>query len=160
LKVFTIGVYGWTAETFARAIKDAKITSVVDIRRRRGVRGPSYRFANAKALERLVTGEGIMYVSVPALAPTQELRSLQKQADREAGIAKKDRAHLSSAFVDAYRSDILAGYSREMLNELLATVGERPAFLCVEREAAACHRGIFASWVAEQTGCQVVNLTP
>lgn len=160
MKLFTIGVYGWSAEEFSRSINETGITSLVDVRRRRGVRGPLYRFANATALERLVTHQGIRYIAEPRLAPSQEMRALQKDADKKAGATKSSRARLSPTFVHAYRSKILSAYSRDMLDQLLAIAGERPALLCVEREAEACHRSVLASWIAEQTGFQVINLTP
>ena len=141
-------------------MNEAGITSLVDVRRRRGVRGPLYRFANATALERLVTDQGIRYIAEPRLAPSQEMRALQKDADKQVGATKNSREQLSSAFVDAYRSKVLGIYSRDMLNQLLLSAGDRPALLCVERDAVACHRGVLAAWVAEQTGCQVIDLNP
>ena len=47
-EVVTIGVYGWTIETFLDALRDANVHEVLDVRQRRGVRGPEYAWANAK----------------------------------------------------------------------------------------------------------------
>ena len=56
--VVTIGVYGWTAETFLAALRGAGIEQVLDVRQRRGVRGSEYAWANAKRLEAGRAGGG------------------------------------------------------------------------------------------------------
>lgn len=50
--ILTLGVYGYDANAFERAILDAKPDIVVDIRRRRGVRGARYSFANSTRLQK------------------------------------------------------------------------------------------------------------
>ena len=44
-RLYTIGVYGFTKQTFHDALDEARIDAVVDIRRRRGVRGREYSFS-------------------------------------------------------------------------------------------------------------------
>lgn len=50
-KIYTIGVYGFNEEEFFNNIVSANIDTFVDIRKRRGVRGSKYSFANSKRLQ-------------------------------------------------------------------------------------------------------------
>ncbi|MFN2179799.1 MAG: hypothetical protein ACK2UV_09955, partial [Candidatus Promineifilaceae bacterium] len=50
--IVTIGVYGFDETTFFQALKDAGVDTFCDIRRRRGVRGSRYAFANSKRLQK------------------------------------------------------------------------------------------------------------
>ena len=45
------GVYGFTRETFLRALRVADVGIVVDVRQRRGVRGAEYAWANSRRLQ-------------------------------------------------------------------------------------------------------------
>lgn len=45
--VATIGVYGFTAESFLRQLHEAGVTKLIDVRQRRGVRGAEYAWANS-----------------------------------------------------------------------------------------------------------------
>src|SRR5437660_1079576 len=47
----TIGVYGWTADTFLDALRRAGVRQLLDVRQRRGVRGREYAWANAVRLQ-------------------------------------------------------------------------------------------------------------
>lgn len=51
LNVVTIGVYGYTPETFFAALQEAGVDLLCDIRQRRGVRGAEYAFANSQRLQ-------------------------------------------------------------------------------------------------------------
>lgn len=153
-------MYGWTPESFIQALRNARVTSLIDIRRRRGVRGPLYRFANASALQNLVATHAIRYIAEPALAPTEDIRDIQRSADKSGKERKSDRHNVTPEFAAAYRSWILDAYDRTALAALLKEAGERPAFLCVERLPSACHRGILASWLQQVERCEVVHLTP
>jgi uncharacterized protein (DUF488 family) len=159
LTLYTIGVYGWTAESFVQALRRAEVTSVIDIRRRRGVRGELYRFANATALEALLKVNGLGYIAEPRLAPTQEMRELQKHADANAGIGKRSRETLAPAFSSSYEQ-VLANYPKSDLEALLRSAGSRPALLCVERLPSACHRSLVATWISNQTGASTSDLLP
>ena len=50
-EVLTIGAYGWDAETFFAALVRERVAVFCDLRRRRGVRGPEYAFANSARLQ-------------------------------------------------------------------------------------------------------------
>lgn len=48
---FTIGVYGATEETFFKKLVENNIDTLLDIRRRRGVRGLKYSYVNSNKLQ-------------------------------------------------------------------------------------------------------------
>jgi uncharacterized protein (DUF488 family) len=158
LILYTIGAYGFTADTFVEALRSANVTSLIDIRQRRAVRGPLYRFANATALESLIRDNGIAYVPLRTLAPTTEIRSLQRDADRSGSVAKRSRASLSEFFAAAYVDVVLGQFSEADLGDLLRIGGDKPSLFCVERRPEACHRSLAAGWIAGRVGCPVVDL--
>jgi uncharacterized protein (DUF488 family) len=59
LRVATIGVYGFTADSFLRTLREAGVALVVDVRQRRGVRGAEYAWANAQRLQAALAGAAI-----------------------------------------------------------------------------------------------------
>jgi uncharacterized protein (DUF488 family) len=76
-RLVTIGVYGFTADTFLAALREAGVGLVLDVRQRRGVRGPDYAWANSQRLQAALREAGIGYEHHRELAPTTELRQLQ-----------------------------------------------------------------------------------
>lgn len=158
--ILTIGVYGWDAERFAAALLDARCDVLIDIRARRGVRGSEYAFANRGRLEAMAEGHQFAYASMPQLAPTQAIRDQQRGEDREARTAKRVRTGLARSFVEAYQAGVLARLDPTAVIAELASLGSRPAFLCVERTAEACHRGLAAQFVADAAGVKRVHLEP
>jgi uncharacterized protein (DUF488 family) len=157
--LFTIGVYGFDEESFFSALQDADVDLLLDIRRRRGVRGPLYTFANAGRLQQELARHGIAYRHEIGLAPTEETRDLQRAADREGGEGQRRRETLAPEFA--------ADYTRRTLDPfdwpaLIAELGafQRPALLCVERSPEACHRSLAAARLAELTGAPVTHLVP
>jgi uncharacterized protein (DUF488 family) len=76
-KIVTIGVYGFDAESFFAALQRAGVDTLCDIRRRRGVRGSEYAFANRARLEARLAARGIRYVHRLDLAPSTALREAQ-----------------------------------------------------------------------------------
>lgn len=154
-RVYTIGVYGFTAQTFADRLRAADVDLLCDIRARRGVRGASYSFANARRLEQAMEQLGVAYVHEPDLAPTSELRAEQKAVDANTRTPKRERAFLASSFVDGYSKLLSTPEAHDALARIAASA-RRPALLCVEREPRACHRSL----AAESFSVQVVHLTP
>jgi len=57
----TIGVYDFTAESFAEALSGADVRLLLDVRQRRGVRGSAYAWANAVRLQESLAQSGIAY---------------------------------------------------------------------------------------------------
>ena len=105
LKIVTIGAYGFDKESFFQALQDAGVDTFCDIRRRRGVRGSAYAFANSQNLQRRLGELDMDYVYIKELAPSKEIREKQKLEDKQLGIAKRSRMMLGHAFVEAYEQE-------------------------------------------------------
>jgi uncharacterized protein (DUF488 family) len=155
----TIGVYGFTVAEFLRTLKEADVRLVLDVRQRRGVRGPQYAWANSKRLQAALTDAGIGYRHHPELAPTTELRELQYREDDRLGVGKRSREELAPAYRERYTREIL---DRADLGELIAELPDEGAgaLLCVERDPEACHRSLIAARIAAGHGVDVTHLRP
>jgi uncharacterized protein (DUF488 family) len=156
-RVATVGVYGADLESFLRALRAADVALVLDVRRRRGVRGREYAWANARRLQDALRDADIAYAHRPELAPTTELRQLQYAADARRGEGKRSRTVLAPAFVDRYYREILAAAD---LDAVVALMPERAttALLCVEQDPEACHRSLIAQELADAYGLPVADL--
>jgi len=155
----TIGVYGFTAETFLSALRDAGVRLLVDVRQRRGVRGAEYSWANSRRLQSALAEAGIEYRHRRDLAPTTELRRLQYREDARQGVGKRSRIELAPEYRERYTREILDQV------DLGSLVAELPAdaasaLLCVERDPEACHRSLIAERLASEHGLAVAHLRP
>jgi uncharacterized protein (DUF488 family) len=155
----TIGVYGFDEESFLRRLRDADVHRLLDVRQRRGVRGPEYAWANSRRLQAALAEAGIAYEHHPGLAPTTELRRLQYAEDDRQGVGKRSRHELSADYARRYTTEIL---DRADLTPIVAA---RPssgatALLCVERDPEACHRSLIARRLTEQHHIKVEHLRP
>src|SRR4029079_9027038 len=118
-RVVSIGAYGFTADHFFAALRDAGVDTLLDIRQRRGVRGAEYAFANHGRLTAALEAVGIRYLHERGLAPTTEIRTAQYAVDAAEGVSKRQRETLSPAFIEAYTREILAPFDlRAMLDAL------------------------------------------
>lgn len=154
----TIGVYGFDGPGFIRALEEAKIDLVLDVRQRRGVRGSQYAWANAKRLEAALAEADIGYSHLPELAPTTEMRQLQYEEDARKGEGKRSRTALAPAYVESYTEEVL---DQVDLDPIVRFVGDnRAALLCVERDPEACHRSLIAARLEAELGIEVIHLTP
>jgi len=152
-------VYGFTAEEFLQTLRDADVRLLLDIRQRRGVRGPEYAWANAKRLEAALEEAGIAYEHHPELAPTTELRQLQYAEDDRQGVGKRSRASLAPAYVEGYTREILDAADLGDIADALPSTGAAALF-CVERDPEACHRSLVADRIAVEHGVPVEHLRP
>ena len=159
VKVVTIGVYGWTAETFLDALRAADVRLLLDVRQRRGVRGSEYAWANAKRLETALDEAGIRYEHHQELAPTTELRELQYRDDDRAGVGKRSRTELAPEYAERYTREILGRVDLRPLVEGLPEEGSTVLF-CVERDPEACHRSLIAERLEHELGLNVEHLRP
>ena len=155
----TVGVYGFDAAAFLRALRRADVRVLIDVRQRRGVRGSEYAWANAARLQAALAAAGIGYVHLKQLAPTTELRQLQYAEDARLGVGKRSRAQLAPAYVDGYMHEILDPTGVEVVIDALPADG-RGALFCVERDPEACHRSLIAARVADEHGARVIHLRP
>jgi uncharacterized protein (DUF488 family) len=158
-RIATIGVYEFDAAGFIRALDDAGVTQVIDIRQRRGVRGPDYAWANARRLQALLAEARIGYEYHPELAPDTELRHLQYREDDRQGVGKRSRVRLAPEYIRSYTEEILDLVPLEPLVRRLPIHGIG-ALLCVEATAQACHRSLVAERLADRFGFDVVHLEP
>lgn len=160
MRVFTIGGYGFDESSFLAALREADVDLLVDIRQRAGMRGSKYAFLNKTRLQQSMQNLGKDYWHVRDLAPTTEIRDIQRTDDLSRGVVKRERVKLSEAFVDAYERQILeTAFDIEKFCNALEDV-ESIAFFCVERHPEACHRSIVASRVAAYFGIEVKDLFP
>ena len=144
-RIVTIGVYGFTEQEFFDALQAAQVDLLCDVRRRRGVRGSQYAFANSQRLQQRLAELGIAYRHVLELAPSLAVRDIQFASDEATKTPKRQRATLDPAFAEAYRRECLANFSpADFLAELPAEV-RTIAFFCVERAREACHRSLVAA---------------
>ena len=91
----TIGVYGFDGESFLQRLRHADVRLLLDVRQRRGVRGPEYAWANSLRLQAALARARIAYEHHPELAPTTELRRLQYAEDDRQGVGKRSRRESS-----------------------------------------------------------------
>jgi uncharacterized protein (DUF488 family) len=158
-RIATIGVYDFDAAGFIEALDGAGVTQLLDIRQRRGVRGPQYAWANSQRLQALLADAHIGYEHHPELAPDTELRHLQYREDDRQGVGKRSRERLAPEYIRQYTEEILDLVPLEPLVRRLPVHG-MGALMCVEATAQACHRSLVAQRLADRFGFEVVNLEP
>ena len=151
-------MYDWSLDTFLAALRAARVTTIVDVRQRRGVRGPEYAWANAKRLQAALAEADVAYRHEPDLAPTTELRRLQYAEDDRQGVGKRSRTELAPEYARRFTEEILDGVDLEPIATELAS--ETAALLCVERDPEACHRSLVAARLARDYGFRVTHLRP
>jgi uncharacterized protein (DUF488 family) len=159
VKIATIGIYGWTLERFLAALRSADVRAVLDVRQRRGVRGPEYAWANSLRIQAALENAGFDYRHHKELAPTTALRQVQYAADARQGIGKRSRVELAPEYRRRYLEEIL---ERVDLSELVRELPAEglAALMCVERDPEACHRSLIAERLVAECGVAVIDLRP
>ena len=157
MPLFTIGVYGFEAESFLAALA-GEVDVIVDVRQRRGVRGSEYAWANSQRLQAALEDAGIGYRHLKELAPTTEMRQLQYREDARRGEGKRSRTVLAPAYVRAYTEEVLDRADLSPLIELAAK--GNPALLCVERDPEACHRSLIVARLERDHGIAAQHIRP
>lgn len=143
MEFFTLGVYHSNENEFFKKLTDNRIDTFCDIRQRRGVRGSEYAFVNSNRLQAKLNDLEIRYGHVIELAPTTEIRDLQKIADNQTGEHKRDRNRLSPIFKSKYIENVLSKFDFESFTEKLEQLGSaRIVLFCVEENPEACHRSL------------------
>jgi uncharacterized protein (DUF488 family) len=157
--VATIGVYGFDRAGFLDALARARVTVLLDVRQRRGVRGREYAWANSARLQAALADAGIEYRHHKELAPTTELRQLQYAEDERRGVGKRSRVELATEYRERYTHEILDPVD---LGPIVASlpVDGAAALMCVERDPEACHRSLIAERMAAEHGVSVRHLKP
>jgi uncharacterized protein (DUF488 family) len=159
MEFFTIGVYNSTEKSFFDKLIENRIDTFCDIRQRRGVRGSKYSFVNSNRLQQKLNDLEIKYGYIQDLAPTTEIRDLQKEIDLGKGELKRERQELGKVFVIEYKNKILKNFDFEKFFESLDQVGaNRIALFCVEEHPEACHRSIVADRLANNYNYKITHL--
>jgi uncharacterized protein (DUF488 family) len=159
MEFFTIGVYNSFEQDFFDKLKENNIDTFCDIRQRRGVRGSKYSFVNSTKLQDKLKSLGIKYVYVSDLAPTKEIRELQKKVDIAKGELKSERQTLGEVFVSEYKETILKKFDfANLFEELNRINANRIVLFCVEEQPMACHRSIVASELVNKFHFKINNL--
>jgi uncharacterized protein (DUF488 family) len=160
LQIVTIGVYGFTSETFFAALVQAGVDTFCDVRWRRGMRGALYAFANSERLQAKLQELGIRYLYRRDLAPDPTIRVIQEEGDKSRGVLKRERERLELDFVEAYEQRCLARFDAQALIAQSGQEARVVALFCVEREPEACHRSLIAQHLARELGIQVMHVKP
>ncbi len=159
MEFFTIGVYNSTEKEFFNKLLENNIDTFYDIRQRRGVRGAKYSFVNSNRLQLKLAELEIKYGYIPDLAPTTEIRELQKEIDLQKGELKSERQELGKVFVIEYKNRILKNFNFDNFLESLDQIGaSRVAFFCVEEHHEACHRSIVAQKISTLYNKEITHL--
>jgi uncharacterized protein (DUF488 family) len=159
MQFFTIGVYHSTEDEFFNKLTENHIDFFCDIRQRRAVRGSKYAFANSGRLQKTLEKLGITYEHITGLAPTTEIRALQKQADQQKGERNTEREELDKSFATAYKKNILDNFDMEDFISHLSDLGAKKIVLfCVEEHAEACHRSIVTEKLKSKYHLKVTHL--
>jgi uncharacterized protein (DUF488 family) len=159
-RVVTIGAYGFDEEGFFATLRNAGVDTFCDLRLRRGMRGRTYAFVNSNRLPKALEGIGVRYVHCKDLAPDQEIRDRQAEADREARVGKRSRTSLSTGFVEAYTEARLSSFDAARFLRELGPNARTVALFCVERDPEACHRSLVAQRLTRELGLQIDHFTP
>ncbi|MBN8589931.1 MAG: DUF488 domain-containing protein [Rhodothermia bacterium] len=159
-QLFTIGVYGFSEQTFFEALQSHQIDTLVDVRQRRGVRGKSYAFANHKRLTKQLLQQGMAYVHLPELAPNAAMREIAHIHDKNMGTSKRARMVLPETFCMAYYTNLKETHTIEELLAKLPPRHQKLVFLCVETHPEACHRHLITDWMATEAGLPVTHILP
>ncbi|MFC9440534.1 DUF488 domain-containing protein, partial [Nocardia sp. NPDC057030] len=152
-------VYGFTVDGFLERLAEGGVGLLLDLRQRRGVRGPEYSWANSVRLQNTLAAAGIGYRHVRELAPTTELRHLQYREDDRQGVGKRNRVALATEYAERYTHEILDPF------DLAALAADLPndsttALFCVECDPEACHRALVAERLHTEHGLPVMHLYP
>jgi len=158
MKFFTIGVYNSTEQEYFKKLIDNNIDTFCDIRQRRGVRGSQYAFVNSNRLQSRLNELEIKYGHIIDLAPTTNIRELQKEADDQQSEHKRDRSKLGRVFTLAYKDRILSKFDFNSFIDKLEEIGaDRVVLFCVEEKPEACHRSLVTDKL-ENLGYKITHL--
>ena len=159
MEFYTIGVYNSTEKEFFDKLLSNNIDTFCDIRQRRGVRGAKYSFVNSKRLQSKLQDLGIKYFHYLDLAPTKEIRELQKLADKNNQELKRDRKTLGQIFINEYKNQVVSTFNfSEFLDELKKSNAKNIVLFCVEESHKACHRSLVGEKLSSEYMVNVKNI--
>ena len=144
MKLFTIGYQTATRAEVITRLKEAGVAVLIDVRAIAASRRPGF---SKRLLAAGLADAGIDYV---------HLRALGTPAAGRAAARAGRTAEMRSIYTDYLNHDPAAEAG---LAEARAIAGARPAaLLCLEADAAVCHRRLVAQRLRERAGFDVVDL--
>ena len=159
MEFYTIGVYNSTETDFFQKLLENNIDTFCDIRQRRGVRGSKYSFVNSKKLQSKLQNLKIKYLHYLDLAPTKDIRELQKKADLNNEELKRDRQTLGNVFIEEYNNQIINTFNfKQFIKDLENINANKVVLFCVEENHKACHRSIVAKKLSNEYQFHVKNI--
>jgi len=144
--VATIGYQAATVESFLRALADAKVRLLVDVRAVASSRRPGF---SKSRLAGNLADVGIGYVHLRGLGTPAAGRAAAR-AGRHARMRAIFRQHLRTLAAQAELAEL-----RD-----LVTGGPRVCLLCFEADPQHCHRTLVAAALAERLPIEVLHLRP
>jgi uncharacterized protein (DUF488 family) len=159
MDIYTIGVYNSSEDIFFKKLIDSEVDTFIDVRQRRGVRGSKYSFVNSIKLQEKLTKLNIRYIHQLDLAPSTEVRDLQKKADLKKNELKQNREVLDDVFKNAFEDLILNRFDwKSFIQNLQIQNSSKIVLFCVEEKACACHRSLIAKRIGEEFNLIIYNL--
>ena len=159
MEFYTIGVYNSDKEMFFNKLIENGIDTFCDIRQRRGVRGREYSFVNSNRLQTTLHEIGVNYIYFKELAPDNEIRDLQKKADKENKELKRDRQKLGVVFTENYNNKILSAFNiKEFITQLNGIGAKKVVLFCVEEHHEACHRSLVSDKITSELKLKIQHL--
>ncbi|RIX31584.1 DUF488 domain-containing protein [Sphingomonas edaphi] len=133
MRIFTIGYEAATMDEFLRALTEAGVERVIDVRALPLSRRPSF---SKTPLRNALAEAGIDYVHFKALGTPAEGREAARKGRHS------DLKRIYAGQLDLPEAVVAAAQMREL-------AAEKPsALLCFEREPAGCHRSLLLKAVA------------
>ena len=141
----TIGYEGATQPGVLRALADAGIELLIDVRAVAASRKPGF---SKRLLAGSLQASGIGYLHLQALGTPKEGRQAVR-AGNPARMREIFAAHMTGDRAQAALAEATDAAS-----------GARACLLCFERDHSTCHRAILADLIAGRTGQRVIHLAP
>ena len=140
----TIGYEGASMESFLRALKEAKVELLVDIRAVASSRRPGF---SKNALAANLAEAGIDYL---------QLRGLGTPSDGRAAARARQYAELERIYAEHLKTPD----AQDQLAALVEVVrgGRKACLMCFEADHRHCHRRMVAEAVGAQIAITVTNL--
>ena len=142
-ELFTIGYQGSRLADFVATLRDAGVTTLVDVREAPWSRRPEFA---KRALGEAMAAAGIGYRHMKALGTPKVGRDAARAGD-------------TAGFHAIFDAQLATEAAQIQLGEVAALVAaERPCLMCYERDPNQCHRSIVAARLTETTGLAVRHL--
>lgn len=145
MTLFTIGYEGTVPARLIGTLREAGVTTLVDVRALANSRRPGFA---KTALSAALAEAGIGYRHVKALGTPAEGRAAVRSG-RPAEMRRIFGAHLAGVEAQAALAALTDQAGRETI-----------CLLCLEADPAHCHRTLVAEAVAATSGTAVTHLRP